>query len=168
MDEILRRLQAIESLLWTILGFMAVFVTAVIASISSRDNAFVRLLPRVRDYAKRGVYNLTVGKLKNLGGTKTTPDVPPDLEIRFAQWIYKRIHADLELDFREIALESVMDEFGCPNKNTLQKLLARFEGLGVLEKKTSAKNSTRKLARDGYGKLKNLLPTPASPTAKKA
>lgn len=102
-----------------------------------------------------------------MGQTEVVPDVPQELERRFAAWIDRRIRSNMELDFREVTLEAVMNEFGCPNKKTLQKLLQRFDGLGVLEKGT-AKNSTRKLAGRGYLKLKNLLPAPASPTQKQA
>lgn len=105
--------------------------------------------------------NVWMGKRK----TYKTPDIMPKLEQSFARWIHGRIHSNLELDFREVELEKVMAEFGCPNINTLRKLLQRFESLGILAKK-GAGNSTRKLTPDGYLKNKNLLPTTTSPTAK--
>lgn len=95
-------------------------------------------------------------KLKNLGGDKTIPDIMPQLEKNFAAWIKKRANSEAGLDFREKSMEPLMSEFGCPNLNTLRTLLQRFEGLGILEKRGTAGNSTRKLARDGYTKIKEM------------
>lgn len=171
----------IRAAVYAILGFMVVFVTAFVGWTSMVNkmrgggtpmppvNVFQLLgvmLGRLVATPKRIVYRATTRKLKNMGDVKPTPDVMPQLEKNFAAWIKKRANSEAGLDFREKSLERLMSEFGCPNLNTLRTLLQRFEGLGILEKRGSAGNSTRKLARGGYTKLCNLLPVSTSPTTK--
>jgi hypothetical protein len=95
-----------------------------------------------------------------------TPDIMPQLGQQFARWI---VNHNNDMDFREVALEQVMDRFGCPNIKVLRSLLQDFEAQGILTKATSAGNSTRKLA--SYKRLRekaNLLPTTTSSTPKAA
>lgn len=108
-------------------------------------------------------------RLRRNTGMTVTPDVPPEIERRFAVWIRGKIEGGTDLNVSENYLQGVMQEFGCNSKPLLRKLLQRFEGLGILERRNPyADNSTRRIAARGYSKLRAVSnsPTAASPTAK--
>lgn len=149
MDEILRRLSAIESLLWAILGFMVLFVTAVVASLSSRDNAFARLLPKINNYAKRGIYALDVKlqkrkKLKNMNGAPVTPDVDDGIMRSFVRVLLREIEqkqqaggsmADVSLVEADWVTNGRFAEVSGGSPKDFRACMDRLEAARIIERK---------------------------------
>ena len=165
MDEILRRLTAIEALLYTITGLMLVMVTVFFALwsivIQGRRPNIPQLFDMTTKAVKRGVYALDVRlqkrrKIKNMGQSPVVPDVDDAMLTRFYRKL-KQMH-DGGTDYKmteDYWYPDIWQGIGGTSKEQMRKVFDRAEAAGVLKRgNPSAKNSTRVLA--SYAALRRL------------
>ena len=165
MDEILRRLTAIEALLYTITGLMLVMVTVFFALwsivIQGRRPNIPQLFDLTTKAVKRGVYALDVRlqkrrKIKNMGQSPVVPDVDDAMLTRFYRKL-KQMH-DGGTDYKmteDYWYPDIWQGIGGTSKEQMRKVFDRAEAAGVLKRgNPSAKNSTRVLA--SYAALRRL------------
>ena len=170
MDEILRRLTAIEALLYTITGLMLVMVTVFFALwsivIQGRRPNIPQLFDMTTKAVKRGVYALDVKlqkrrKIKNLNNAPVIPDVDDVLLRKFARVLLQEIGQSAGIEdvklteavwivggkFKDIVGGSPAQFKACMDRLEAERIITRSGGKNVRVWAMPYRSITSKLQR---------------------
>lgn len=153
MDEILRRLTAIEALLYTMMGLMLVMVTVFFALwsviIQGRRPNIPQLFDLTTKAVRRGVYALDVKlrkgkKLKNMNGAPVTPDVDDGIMRSFVRVLLREIEqkqqaggsmADVSLVEADWVTNGRFAEVSGGSPKDFRACMDRLEAARIIERK---------------------------------
>lgn len=174
MDEILRRLTAIEALLYTITGLMLVMVTVFFALwsivIQGRRPNIPQLFDLTTKAVKRGVYALDVKlrkrKIKNMGQSPVVADVDEALVRIMARYILAELETksldDVDLSETKWIRRGEWKNLTGKTPEQWRAVMDRLEAKEIVERKGAKRTRVLSTAKrpSVAAKLKTLTPPP--------
>lgn len=148
MDEILRRLTAIEAILYTMMGLMLVMVTVFFALwsvvIQGRRPNIPQLFDMTTKAVRRGIYTLDVKlqkrrKIRNIDSAPVVADVDESLVKIMARYLLAELEtkslADVDLSETKWVRRGEWKELSGGTPEQWRAVMDRLEAAGIVERK---------------------------------